>query len=143
VVDKKAIKSAKKVIKENLEKLHLLRDQGYEEFISDFRNIDSSLLRLQQTAKAFLTLELQIAALLAIETPPPGDEYFHHLKEGGHLPKERRKTYEGMIAFLDKVGKLGDRMDSKALYAIVTNELDDIEHFEKNLLSIIKAHKKG
>ncbi|MFQ5330375.1 MAG: HepT-like ribonuclease domain-containing protein [Thermodesulfobacteriota bacterium] len=143
MIDKKAVKDAKKVLKDHLEKLHLLRDQGYEEFTSDFRNIDSSLLRLQQTVKAFLALEMQIAALLSIEALPPDDEYFNHLKEGGHLPKERRKTYEAMIVFREKIGKLAERMDKKVLYAIVTNELDDIEHFEKNLLSIIKAHKKG
>jgi uncharacterized protein YutE (UPF0331/DUF86 family) len=143
VIDKKAVKDAKKVLKDNLEKLHLLRDQGYEEFISDFRNIDSSLLRLQQTVKAFLGLEMQIAALLSIETLPPDDDYFNHLKEGGHLPKDRRKTYEAMIAFRERIGKLAERMDKKVLYDIVINELDDIEHFEKNLLSIIKAHKKG
>ncbi|MCP3677712.1 MAG: DUF86 domain-containing protein [Deltaproteobacteria bacterium] len=143
MTDKKTVKDAKKVIKDNLEKLHLLRDQGYEEFTSDFRNIDSSLLRLQTTVKAFLALEMQIAALLAIETPPQDEEYFNRLKEGGHLPKDKRKTYEDMIAFRERVGKLTNRMDSKALYDIVTNELESIEHFEKNLHTIIKAHKKG
>ncbi len=143
MIDKKAVKDSKKVIKDNLEKLHLLRDQGYEEFISDFRNIDSSLIRLQSTIKAFLAMEIQIAALLTNETPPPDDEYFNQLKEGGHLPKDKRKTYEGMITFRERVWKLADRMDSKVLFDIITNELESIEHFEKNLLSIIKAHKKG
>jgi hypothetical protein len=41
------VESKLDIIPENLEKLRVLGAMSYEEFISDFRNIDSALHRLQ------------------------------------------------------------------------------------------------
>jgi len=44
------------VIVENLEKLGSLKAKTYEDFTSDFRNIDSALHRLQTSIQALLDI---------------------------------------------------------------------------------------
>ena len=142
-MDKKIIKDTKKIITDNLEKLHLLRDQGYEEFTEDFRNIDSSFVRLQGTVAALQTLEGHIASLLGLTSPTSDHGCLDRLKKAGFLKKEHLKEYEHMMDFMARFSKLNLRPDSKKLYKIIVDELDSIEEFHKNLLYIIKAHKKG
>ncbi|MFQ5586508.1 MAG: DUF86 domain-containing protein [Thermodesulfobacteriota bacterium] len=142
-MDKKDIKDQKKVIKDNLEKLHILRDQGYEEFISDFRNIDSGISRLQSSIAALREIENHIVSLFNLEAPPSNEEGFKRLKEAGNISKDKIRTYEQMLYFKERVRKLSDRMDTKKLYNIVRDELESIEDFYKNLGSIVKAHKKN
>ena len=44
------------IIPENLEKLEILRGMGYEEFTSDFRNIDSALHRFQTSIQTLVDI---------------------------------------------------------------------------------------
>lgn len=44
---KEDIQTKIEVILDNLEKLHILKEKSYEDFIADFRNIDSALYKLQ------------------------------------------------------------------------------------------------
>ena len=44
------------IIPENLEKMGILRAMGYEEFTSDFRNMDSALHRLQASIQALVDI---------------------------------------------------------------------------------------
>lgn len=48
------IQSKIDIIIDNLEKLHILRNKGPEEFAADFRNADSALHRLQTSIQALL-----------------------------------------------------------------------------------------
>jgi len=142
-MDKKIIKDTKIIITDNLEKLHLLRDQGYEEFTADFRNIDSGIARLQSTITALQTLEENISSLVGLSSHTSNHDCLDRLKKAGFLKKEHLKTYEQMMKFIDRFSKLKLRPDSKKLYKVVKDELDSLEEFHINLLYIIKAHKKG
>lgn len=55
------------IIPENLEKLELLRSKSYEEFVSDFRNIDSALHRIQTSIQALLDIGGYIIASLGLK----------------------------------------------------------------------------
>ena len=53
---KEDIQSKLDIIPENLEKIKILQTMDYEEFISDFRNIDSALHRLQTSFQALVDI---------------------------------------------------------------------------------------
>ncbi len=55
-MNRQDIQSKVDVIIDNLEKLHLLKSKTYNDFISDFRNIDSTLHRLQTSIQALLDI---------------------------------------------------------------------------------------
>lgn len=81
------------VILDNLEKLHALKSKSYEDFIADFRNIDSALHRLQTSIQALLDIGSYILASLGLRTPNTNTEIIEILNEAGHIPKDKIGTY--------------------------------------------------
>jgi len=71
------------IILDNLEKLSILKSKTYEEFTSDFRNIDSALHRLQTSIQALLDIGSYIIASLGLKTPNTNAEIIEILTEAG------------------------------------------------------------
>lgn len=130
------------VILDNLEKLHVLKSKSYEDFIADFRNIDSALHRLQTSIQALLDIGSYIIASLGLRTPNTNTEIIEILSESGHISKERSETFIKMSQFRNRIVHLYNRIDTKTLYDILVNELDDIKDFYTNLLNIIDKYKE-
>jgi uncharacterized protein YutE (UPF0331/DUF86 family) len=77
------------VIMENLDKLNILKAETFEEFTSDFRNIDSTLHRLQTSIQALLDIGSYIIASLGLRTPNTNAEIIEILSESGYIPKDK------------------------------------------------------
>ena len=73
------------VIMENIEKLDILKAKSFEEFKSDFRNIDSALHRLQTSIQALLDIGSYIIASLGLRTPNTNAEIIEVLSEEGYI----------------------------------------------------------
>lgn len=73
------------VIPENLEKLETLHSKSYEEFTSDFRNIDSTLHRLQTSIQALIDIGGYIIASLGLKTPSSNAEIIEILQDSGYI----------------------------------------------------------
>lgn len=125
------------VIIDNLEKLHLLKSKTYNDFISDFRNADSALHRLQTSIQALLDIGSYIIASLGLRTPNTNAEIIEILSEAGYIPTEKTKVYIEMSQFRNRIVHLYNHIDTKALYDILVNELTDIKEFYIKLLEII------
>ncbi|HLC16687.1 MAG TPA: DUF86 domain-containing protein [Thermodesulfovibrionia bacterium] len=125
------------IILDNIEKLNLLKIKTYEDFISDFRNIDSALHRLQTSIQALLDTGSYIVASLGLKTPNTSAEIIEILKDAGYIPAEKAKTYITMAQFRNRIVHFYNHIDRKVLYDILTNELDDIKEFYAILLKII------
>ncbi len=129
------------VVLDNLEKLHVLKAKTYEDFISDFRNIDSVLHRLQTSIQSLLDIGSYIIASLGLKTPNTNAEIIEILSDAGHIPKERAETYIKMSQFRNRIVHLYNHIDTRTLYEILVNELDDIKDFYTKLLEIIEKYK--
>jgi len=138
---KEDIQSKIDVIFENLEKLHILKAKTYEDFTSDFRNIDASLHILQTSIQALLDIGAYIIASSGLKTPSTNAEIIEILTEAGHITKDKEETYIGMSKFRNRVVHLYNHIDTKSLYDILANELDDIKDFYVTLLGIIESSK--
>lgn len=125
------------VIIDNLEKLHLLKSKTYNDFISDFRNTDSALHRLQTSIQALLDIGSYIIASLGLRTPNTNAEIIEILSEAGYIPTKKIKVYIEMSQFRNRIVHLYNHIDTKALYDILVNELTDIKEFYIKLLEII------
>lgn len=78
------------IIPENLEKLEILSVKSFQEFTSDFRNIDSALHRLQTSIQALVDIGGYIIASLGLRTPGTSGEVIDILVEYGLLKTEQR-----------------------------------------------------
>lgn len=130
------------VIFNNLDKLKFFKAKSYEEFISDFRNIDSSLHILQTSIQALLDIGSYIIASLGLKTPNTNTEVIEILGDNGLIPEDRSETYVKMSQFRNRIVHLYNHVDTETLYDIIVNELTDIKDFYTNLLQIIEKYKK-
>ncbi|MEK6546650.1 MAG: DUF86 domain-containing protein [Nitrospinota bacterium] len=126
---------------DNLEKLKFFSSKTYEEFIADFRNIDSALHRLQTSIQALLDIGSYIIASLGLRTPNTNAEIIDILSEAGYIPKDQVEKYIKMSQFRNRIAHLYNHIDTEMLYDILTNELDDIKEFYINLLKIIEQQE--
>ncbi|MBI3582785.1 MAG: DUF86 domain-containing protein [Nitrospinae bacterium] len=129
------------VIFNNLEKLKIFSSKSYEDFISDFRNIDSALYRLQTSIQALLDIGSYIIASLGLRTPNTNAEIIDILNEAGYIPKDKIEKYKKMSQCRNRIVHLYNHIDTEMLYDILMNELDDIKEFYASLLNIIEQHE--
>jgi uncharacterized protein YutE (UPF0331/DUF86 family) len=141
-VKKEDIQTKIDVIFNNLDKLKFFKAKSYEEFISDFRNIDSSLHILQTSIQALLDIGSYIIASLGLKTPNTNTEVIKILGDNGFIPEDRSETYVKMSQFRNRIVHLYNHVDTETLYDIIVNELADIKDFYTNLLQIIEKYKK-
>lgn len=128
------------VVLDNLEKLHTLKIKTYEDFVSDFRNIDSALHRLQTSIQALLDIGSYIIASLGLKTPNTNTEIIAILSDAGYIPKDKVSIYVDMSKFRNRIVHLYNHIDTEMLYDILINELDDIKDFYATLLEIIETN---
>ena len=128
------------VIPANLEKLEILRAMGFEEFTSDFRNIDSSLHRFQTSIQALVDIGGYIIASLGLRAPGTSGEVIDILVEHGLLNAAQRDRYISMIQFRNRIVHFYNDIDLKILYQILQEEVVDIRELYRILLLIIEDH---
>lgn len=129
-------------ILDNLEKLNSLKTKTFEDFTSDFRNVDSALHRLQTSIQALLDIGSYIIASLGLRTPNTNAEIIEILGEGGYISKDKAETYIKMSQFRNRIVHLYNHIDTKALFNILVNELNDIKEFYADMLKIIEDYRE-
>ena len=128
------------VILDNLQKLNDLKVKTYEDFNSDFRNVDSALHRLQTSIQALIDIGSYIIASLGLRTPNTNSEVIEILTESGYISKDKAETYIKMSQFRNRIVHLYNHIDTHTLYDILINELGDIKNFYTDMLTIIEEH---
>jgi uncharacterized protein YutE (UPF0331/DUF86 family) len=137
---KEDVQSKLDLIPENLEKIEIFRAMSYEEFISDFRNIDSALHRLQTSIQALVDIGGYIIGSLGLRTPSTSGEVIDILVERGLLKIERRDRYISMIQFRNRIVHFYNTMNLKILYQILQNELIVIREIYREFIQIIEKN---
>lgn len=127
-------------LSDNLAKLALLPTATYEDFASDFRNIDSALHRMQTSIQALADIAAYVVGCLGLRTPTSTLDVIHVLGESGLIDEARVATYARLVQFRNRVVHLYNRIDPRILYRIITEELGDIREFQDRLLTIIQEH---
>jgi uncharacterized protein YutE (UPF0331/DUF86 family) len=126
------------VIRENLERLAEIPQASFEVFSADFRNLDSTLHRLQTSIKALLDLGSLLVSKLGLPVPRTSAEVLSHLEEAGHLPPGSAVRFRPIIGFRNRVVHLYDRIDERIVYRILTEERADIAELLELLLDIFE-----
>jgi len=135
------VQSKLEIIPENIERLELLQAKNYQEFRSDFRNIDSALHRLQTSIQALIDIGSYIIAQLGLKTPSFSAEVIEILAEAGIIHPEDHERYISMLQFRNRVVHFYNSVDVEVLYGILQEEIDDIRMLYRTFLEIIEAHE--
>lgn len=129
------------VILDNMDKLSTLKAKKYEDFVSDFRNIDSAIHRLQTSIQALLDIGSYVISSLGLRTPNTNAEIIKILGEHGYIPKDKIDTYVTMSQFRNRIVHLYNHIDIQIIYDILSDELHDIKALYINLLKVIEDNK--
>jgi len=135
------VQSKLEVIPENIEKLELLRVKDYQEFCSDFRNVDSTLHRLQISIQALIDIGSYIIAELGLKTPSFSAEVIEILTEARFIDPKDQDRYISMVQFRNRVVHVYNNIDVEVLHGILQQEIDDIRRLYRTLLQIIEDHE--
>jgi uncharacterized protein YutE (UPF0331/DUF86 family) len=137
---KEEVQSKLDLVPENMEKLAIFGAMSYNEFTSDFRNLDSALHRLQTAIQALVDLGGYIIASLGLRTPSSSAEVIDILVEDGLLPTEHRDRYVSMVQFRNRIVHFYNDIDLKILHHILLDELVDIRELYHAFIRLIEEH---
>lgn len=122
------------MLKTNLVKLDEIPQASFEEFASDFRNVDSTLHILQTSIQALVDVAAYLSASRALPAARTSHEIFERLEEAGCLPTGTSARFAPIVGFRNRVVHLC--IDERRVYEILTTNRRDIAELLVLLLAI-------
>jgi uncharacterized protein YutE (UPF0331/DUF86 family) len=126
-------------IRANLERLDAIEQDTFERFLSDPRNLDSTVYRLQTTIQALIDIGSYVVASLGLATPEKSRDILEALERAGRLPAGSTQRFAPMFAFRNRVVHLYDRVEPRIVYQILTENRGDLEVLLGLLLDAVSA----
>lgn len=122
---------------EALAKLRQLPQGTLEEFLSDPRNVDAALHRLQVAIQILIDVGSHVVATRGLGAPDSSRDLLERLERAGHLPPESVTRFGRIFAFRNRVVHLYDRVDDAVVFAIVTNDIPDLEELATRYIDLL------
>ncbi len=138
-MNKQDVKINLDTIDDNLEKLNTLSGLSRDEFMADFRNLDTTVRRLQTSIEALVDISRYVIRSLGL---PSADAYRQVpvvLADAGYLDQTSTEIYDKMVRFRNLVVHHYYRVDPEEVYTILTENLSDLQNWRTTLLEIIEA----
>jgi uncharacterized protein YutE (UPF0331/DUF86 family) len=125
------------ILRENLEKLDRIPQATLEEFLSDFRNLDSALHRLQTSIQALIDIAAYLSAKNALGAPSSSLDALERLEQAKALPPGSARRFSPIVGFRNRVVRLYDRIDPEIVYRVLTTHRSDLDELAKLLTAAI------
>ena len=125
------------LIDQNIGLLNEMGAQGYEDFSHNFRDIQAAKHSLQESIEACLDIGSHIIAEKGFRR---GDDYkdiFNVLEEEIIIDPELSEKLQEMAKFRNLLVHRYGEIDTIRLFAIMVNDLNDIQVFVKRILKYI------
>ncbi|MFW5876511.1 MAG: type VII toxin-antitoxin system HepT family RNase toxin [Myxococcota bacterium] len=120
------IQSKLAILRDNLEKLEALPAGTYDEFVADFRTVDSALHRLQTSIQVLIDVGSFVVAELGLGAPSTSRGVLEVLEEHGSLPQGAAARFGPIFGFRNRVVHLYDRVDPKIVYRLLIERREDL-----------------
>lgn len=115
------------LLRDNLDKLAQIPQASYEEFVADFRNVDSALRRLQTSIQVLIDIASLVSARLGLGTASTSRELLERLESSGTLPAGSTARFGPIFGFRNRIVHLYDRVDDRIVYRILTEDRGDLD----------------
>lgn len=122
------------ILRDNLQKLSQIPQASLDEFVSDFRNVDSALHRLQTSIQVLIDVAGLATARLGLGTPSTSRELLQLLETAGALPAGSTARFGPIFGFRNRIVRLYDRVDDRIVYRILTEERGDLDELARLLV---------
>jgi len=132
-LDKEKIFNKIQIIEENLKKLLQLRMLSLNDFMADFRNVESAKHLLQTAVEAMIDITTHIIARYRLPTPATSVEAMKLLAGNGIIPSENQERYCEMIRFRNRLVHFYQKVEIEELHQILQNDLPDFEKFIRDI----------
>lgn len=137
MVDADKVRQKIAILEQNLEKLKVLQKLQEDDFLDDFRNVESTKHLLQVCVEIMINISDHIVARQRLGTPETSADGFRILAENGYLNKDNIVTYVAMTKFRNRVVHLYNEIDEKEIYKILQNNLKDFKQFLKEIINTV------
>lgn len=122
------------LLRGNLVALERIPQSSFEEFASDFRNLDSALHRLQTSIQALIDLGSYVVAARGLAIPISSRSIVEELESAQVLPPGSANRFGPLFGFRNRVVHVYDRIDPQIVYRILREERSDLNELLRLLL---------
>jgi len=137
VLDLEKLRAKSQTIEANLSRLEQLKAYSREDFLVDFRNVESAKRLLQVAIEAMIDAATHIIARKRLPTPSGHAEAFTRLGEAGLLPQKHIPTYLVMVRFRNRLVHVYAEVSDTEVYRILQSDLGDFRIFLTDLAQIL------
>lgn len=135
MLDKKRIDQKIVGIENNIAKLKVLSIKSRDDFLSDFRNIESAKHLLQVSVESMIDICEHIVAKKRFGTPQSSADSIRLVFTSGYVSKKNMNIYITMTKFRNRIVHLYHDLDENEIFDILQNNIDDFTLFIKDIIN--------
>ncbi len=135
MIQPQTIKDRIQKMRDYLKKLKQLAQLNKDDFLSDFRNIESSKYLLQVSIECCLDMANHIIASEKLRSPKDYADSFRVLHENAVVPDGLIKNLVEMTKFRNRLVHIYWEIHDELIYEIIQEHLNDFDHFIQSVLS--------
>ncbi len=137
MVEPEVIENKIRKLQEFLEKLSQLAKTDKQDFLSDFRNAESSKYLLHVSIECCLDIANHVIASEKFRSPDDYADSFRVLHERGLVPDHLIGTLEEMAKFRNRLVHIYWEINDDLIYEIIQNNLNDFNQFIQAILKLL------
>ena len=134
------IQSKLETIPESIDSLEFLQERGFEECYIDFRNIESTLYKLQATILTLIDIGRYIIATLGLNKPGFNADIIKILVEAGFINAQDEERHTNTLLLRNQPDRLNKTHDMDIFYEMIQEEIHDIRMLYQTFYDIIETH---
>ena len=125
------------LIDENIRLIEEIRSQGFESFSNNFRDIQAAKHSLQEAIEACLDIGSHIIAEKGFRRAEDYKDIYKVLEEEGIIDPSLSAKLQEMAQFRNLLVHRYGKIDTKRIFIIMSEDLNDIKQFIKKILIYI------
>lgn len=120
-------------------RLRAMERSSLEAFLSDDRNLDAALRRLQVAIQILIDVGSHVVARLGLGAPETSQDLLARLEQAGRLPAGSASRFGRIFAFRNRIVHLYERVDAAMVLDILQNDLGDLEELARLYLDALPS----
>ncbi len=125
------------LIDENLRLIEEIRSQGFDSFSSSFKDIQAAKHSLQEAIETCLDIGSHIIAEKGFRRPEDYKDIYNVLEEEGIIDPVLSAKLQEMAQFRNLLVHRYCKIDTKRIFIIMSEDVNDIREFVKRILKYI------
>jgi len=138
MIDKETISAKFDIIERDIEFLHEFNEMDEDEFLNNYKNIQSAKYSLLEIIEACIDISNHIVAAKMFGLVEEYREIFHMLGQRRVLDPNLASRLEDMAGFRNLLVHRYGNIDNLRVLETIKNDLDDVLLFEKEILQFLE-----